>query len=131
MFICPEYRRDSTKPVVQAQFGPCSYIYTYPAEKLNKIRSAPLVVLAYEPLEDHQKGISVLYADGHCAFIPRDQAKQFIARDNAVAAQSWIGRLVARGESVARLPLAGRVVPERARDDVRGWEEATRRRCCR
>ena len=37
---------------------------------------------------------------------------QYIAKDNAVAAQLWIERLVSKARQAARHPLAGRVVPE-------------------
>ena len=44
---------------------------------------------------------------------------QFIARDDPSAAERWIARLVARAESVADLPYAGRVVPEFRQKDIR------------
>ena len=43
----------------------------------------------------------------------------YIAVDNPVAAERWIGRLIAKAEGAARLPLAGRIVPEKAQADVR------------
>jgi len=43
----------------------------------------------------------------------------YIAADNPAAAERWVGRLIAKVEAAARLPLAGRVVPEKARTDVR------------
>jgi len=43
----------------------------------------------------------------------------YIAADNPGAAERWVGRLIAKAEAAARLPLAGRVVPEKARSDVR------------
>ncbi len=43
----------------------------------------------------------------------------YIAADNPIAAEHWVGRLIARAEAAARLPLAGRIVPENAQADVR------------
>lgn len=43
----------------------------------------------------------------------------YIAVDNPLAAERWIGRLIAKAEGAARLPLAGRIVPEKAQADVR------------
>ena len=43
----------------------------------------------------------------------------YIGADNPAAAERWVGRLIAKAEAAARLPLAGRVVPEKARPDIR------------
>jgi plasmid stabilization system protein ParE len=43
----------------------------------------------------------------------------YIAADNPVAAERWVGRLIAKAEAAARLPLAGRIVPEMAQAEVR------------
>ena len=43
----------------------------------------------------------------------------YIAADNPVAAARWVDRLIAKAEAAARVPLAGRVVPEKAQADVR------------
>lgn len=43
----------------------------------------------------------------------------YIARDDLVAARRWVDRLRARARTAARRPLAGRVVPEFERTDVR------------
>jgi plasmid stabilization system protein ParE len=43
----------------------------------------------------------------------------FIAADNPVAAERWIGVLMATAERMARVPMAGRRVPELGRDDIR------------
>ena len=43
----------------------------------------------------------------------------FIAHDKPGAARSWVERLRARARDAARIPSAGRVVPEFARQDVR------------
>ncbi len=43
----------------------------------------------------------------------------YIARDNPAAAERWVAKLIATAEAAARLPLAGRVVPEKGRADVR------------
>ena len=42
-----------------------------------------------------------------------------IALDNPAAAERWVGRLVVAAQNAASAPLAGRRVPELARDDVR------------
>ena len=44
---------------------------------------------------------------------------RFIARDDPVAAKSWVRRLEARALAAARLPLTGRVVPEFGREEIR------------
>jgi toxin ParE1/3/4 len=44
---------------------------------------------------------------------------RYIARDNPIAARQWVERLRARARQAANMPLAGRVVPELQRDDVR------------
>jgi toxin ParE1/3/4 len=43
----------------------------------------------------------------------------YIARDNPTAAERHLARLIAAAERAARLPLAGRRVPEIGREDVR------------
>ncbi|HVH45226.1 MAG TPA: type II toxin-antitoxin system RelE/ParE family toxin [Labilithrix sp.] len=43
----------------------------------------------------------------------------YIAADNPVAAERWVGRLIAKAEAAARHPMTGRIVPEKARIDVR------------
>ena len=43
----------------------------------------------------------------------------YIAADSPAAAERWVGRLVAKAEAAARLPMAGRVVPEKGRPDIR------------
>jgi len=43
----------------------------------------------------------------------------YIAADNPAAAERWVGRLIAKAEAAARLPMAGRRVPEKAQADVR------------
>jgi plasmid stabilization system protein ParE len=44
---------------------------------------------------------------------------RFIARDNPEAATRWIAILRKRARAAARMPRAGRRVPELGRDDVR------------
>lgn len=44
---------------------------------------------------------------------------RFIARDNPRAARAWVERLRERARRAAEIPLAGRVVPERADQEVR------------
>jgi toxin ParE1/3/4 len=43
----------------------------------------------------------------------------YIARDDEVAAERWVDKLIARAQSVASGPYARRRVPELGRDDVR------------
>ncbi len=43
----------------------------------------------------------------------------YIAMDKRDAAERWVGRLIERAELSAVTPLAGRVVPELGRSDVR------------
>lgn len=43
----------------------------------------------------------------------------FIGADNPAAAERWVGRLIAKVEAAAQLPMAGRAVPEKGRPDIR------------
>ncbi len=43
----------------------------------------------------------------------------YIAGDDPVAAERWVGLLIATAESAAATPFAGRVVPELRREEVR------------
>lgn len=43
----------------------------------------------------------------------------YIARDDPAVAGRWVTRLISLAEKIAAAPLAGRRVPELARDDVR------------
>jgi len=43
----------------------------------------------------------------------------YIAGDNPAAARTWLERLRHQVELAAEIPLAGRIVPEIGRDDVR------------
>ena len=43
----------------------------------------------------------------------------YIAADDPVAAERWIAQLTAKAERAAKQPLAGRIVPEKARADIR------------
>jgi plasmid stabilization system protein ParE len=45
--------------------------------------------------------------------------RRFIARDSPAAARRWVARLQDRAGAAASAPLAGRVVPEFDRADVR------------
>ncbi len=47
------------------------------------------------------------------------EIRAYIARDDPVAASKWVDRLRKRARVAASTPLAGRRVPEIARDDVR------------
>jgi plasmid stabilization system protein ParE len=42
-----------------------------------------------------------------------------IARHNPLAANAWVERVISHVENVATIPLAGRVVPEHKRPDLR------------
>jgi toxin ParE1/3/4 len=44
---------------------------------------------------------------------------RYIALDNPVAARRWVERFQARTRQAATMPMAGRVVPELHRDDIR------------
>ena len=48
-----------------------------------------------------------------------DQIAGYIARDKRAAARNWIAKLREAAEGAARMPLAGRIVPEIQREDVR------------
>lgn len=48
-----------------------------------------------------------------------EEIQQFIGRDSASAARHWVTRLRERARKAATTPLAGRVVPEIGRADVR------------
>lgn len=48
-----------------------------------------------------------------------EEIGSYIATDDPVAARRWLTRLMKRAELAGTLPLAGRVVPEIGRDDVR------------
>jgi addiction module RelE/StbE family toxin len=43
----------------------------------------------------------------------------YIAADTPAAAERWIVRIIAKAEAAARFPMAGRVVPEKGRPDIR------------
>src|SRR6476646_10430016 len=43
----------------------------------------------------------------------------YISRDSPPAARRWVDRLQNRAEQVTEMPLAGRVVPEFEREDIR------------
>jgi toxin ParE1/3/4 len=48
-----------------------------------------------------------------------DDVAAEIARHNPRAASAWVERVIEHVESVAMIPLAGRVVPELGREDLR------------
>lgn len=45
--------------------------------------------------------------------------RQYISRDNPVAAEQWVDRLRSRSRTVLHAPLSGRMVPEIFREDIR------------
>jgi toxin ParE1/3/4 len=48
-----------------------------------------------------------------------EEIGDYIARDNPIAAQRWVLKLVSAAEKMASAPRAGRRVPEFGRDDLR------------
>jgi toxin ParE1/3/4 len=48
-----------------------------------------------------------------------DEIERFIARDNPQRAESFIERLLEKGDSIASFPEKGRIVPEFSRSDLR------------
>ncbi len=48
-----------------------------------------------------------------------EQIAGFIARDKPGAARRWVAKLRKAAEGAARMPLAGRIVPEIRREEVR------------
>jgi plasmid stabilization system protein ParE len=48
-----------------------------------------------------------------------EEIADYIARDNPVAAEAWVGKLVAAAKAAGTNPRAGRVVPEWGDPDVR------------
>jgi len=45
--------------------------------------------------------------------------RRYIAEDSATAATNWIERLKTKARNIIHQPLAGRIVPELSRDDLR------------
>jgi toxin ParE1/3/4 len=45
--------------------------------------------------------------------------RHYIAEDNVTAAKKWIERLKTKARNIVHQPLAGRIVPELYRDDLR------------
>jgi addiction module RelE/StbE family toxin len=45
--------------------------------------------------------------------------RRYIATDNPIAAKQWVQRLRERARNALHAPLAGRVVPEMSREDIR------------
>lgn len=43
----------------------------------------------------------------------------YIGADSSAAAERWVGKLIAQVEAASRGPMAGRVVPEKGRPDIR------------
>jgi len=75
VWICPE----CGQPVAGGGSAqqPSSYIYlgTKVGTSMRQIRNPSTVVLAYEPLSNHEgKGFCVLYMDGHVEWISKDRA---------------------------------------------------------
>ena len=61
------------------------------------------------------------------ALLRLDAIWAYMAADNPHAAERWIARMIAGAEAAAVSPLAGRVVPELGRSDIRELLERTYR----
>ena len=48
-----------------------------------------------------------------------DEAVEYIAHDDPIAALKWLEHILERVKALARFPDSGRVVPETQREDVR------------
>ncbi|HEX7479622.1 MAG TPA: type II toxin-antitoxin system RelE/ParE family toxin [Polyangiales bacterium] len=48
-----------------------------------------------------------------------ERIDDYIAQDRPSAAARWVQKLIATADTAAAAPLAGRVVPETRRDDIR------------
>lgn len=68
---------------------------------------------------DHREAGSRLLVWTARALADLEAIGDYIARDNPEAAERWVTRLLTTAEKGAAMPLAGRRVPEIARDDVR------------
>ncbi len=55
------------------------------------------------------------------------EIEEFIARDDPARARKFVERLIGRGESLARSPRRGRIVPELSTPDIREIFEKTYR----
>src|SRR5262249_55222091 len=78
VFLCPEDSLAPTRPAPPGSFGPCSYIYTYPADRLSQLY--PDTILAYEPPSNHNdRGMAVLYADGAVRWLDAQHDQKMIA----------------------------------------------------
>lgn len=85
VFVCPSSNAEkatgaTTQQVANFKANPslhCSYIYAA-AGMTNRVSATH--VLAYEPLTNHDnRGINVLYGDGHTEWLDAAEAKWFIA----------------------------------------------------
>jgi len=48
-----------------------------------------------------------------------ERIDDFISQDRPIAAERWVQRLIATGEAAAAAPLAGRILSEKRRADIR------------
>ena len=48
-----------------------------------------------------------------------DEAVEYIAHDDPIAALKWLKHLLERVKALARIPGSGRIVPEIQREDIR------------
>ena len=48
-----------------------------------------------------------------------DDAVEYIARDDPIAALKWLEHLLVRVKALSRFPDSGRMVPETQREDIR------------
>ena len=72
--ICPEL-------AAAAPAATSNYVYIRPTEPMGQIKTPAMVVVAYEPLSNHQnRGMCVLWMDGHVSFEKGAAAQKIIAQ---------------------------------------------------
>jgi len=99
VFVCPEDSLASSKPMTPGTSGPCSYVHTYPGERLTKLY--PDTILAYEPPSNHNgRGMAVLYADGSVRWLDAQRDQQVIAD-------------ILAGKNHIRRPTTATMLPQR------------------
>lgn len=63
------------------------------------------------------KKLDVVWTDS--ALRDLERIDNYIAADNPLEAEKWIQKLIAAGQAAAMAPMAGRMVPEKQRPDIR------------
>lgn len=71
----------------------------------------------FRPRERPRNRLSVVWTNR--ALSDLEAIGDFIAADDPVAAERWMGALMATAERAAGVPMGGRRVPELGRDDIR------------